>query len=112
MRTRVLRSRHRVVTAMRMQTIEQGRYLGGRPPYGYRLVDAGPHPNRALARRGVRQQRLMPNLATAPVVQLIFSLRLAGHSTASIARHLNEKSVPSPSPTHAGSSTAAGRCAP
>ncbi|MFF4764081.1 hypothetical protein [Streptomyces sp. NPDC001292] len=25
--------------------------LGGRPSYGYRLVDAGPHPNRALARR-------------------------------------------------------------
>src|SRR5689334_5057892 len=26
---------------------EQGRYLGGRPPYGYQFVDAGPHPNRA-----------------------------------------------------------------
>ncbi|MBB5803473.1 DNA invertase Pin-like site-specific DNA recombinase [Saccharothrix ecbatanensis] len=95
--TEVLRSRHRVVTAMRMQTVEQGRYLGGRPPYGYRLVDAGPHPNRALARRGVRQQRLVPNPATAPVVKLIFSLRLAGHSAAHIARHLNEQAVPSPS---------------
>ncbi|MCC8251185.1 recombinase family protein [Saccharothrix luteola] len=95
--TEVLRSRHRVVTAMRMQTVEQGRYLGGRPPYGYRLVDAGPHPNRALARRGVRQQRLVPNSATAPTVKLIFSLRLAGHSAAGIARHLNEQAVPSPS---------------
>ncbi|MEV0675473.1 recombinase family protein [Actinosynnema sp. NPDC050436] len=95
--TEVMRSRHRVVTAMRMQTVEQGRYLGGRPPYGYRLVDAGPHPNRALSRRGVRQQRLVPNPATAPVVKLIFSLRLAGHSAAGIARHLNEQSVPSPS---------------
>lgn len=95
--TEVLRSRHRVVTAMRMQTVEQGRYLGGRPPYGYRLVDAGPHPNRALARRGVRQQRLVPNPATAPTVKLIFALRLAGHSAAGIARHLNEQSVPSPS---------------
>ncbi|GAB2992137.1 recombinase family protein [Saccharothrix stipae] len=95
--TEVLRSRHRVVTAMRMQTVEQGRYLGGRPPYGYCLVDAGPHPNRALARRGVRQQRLVPNPVTAPVVQLIFSLRLAGHSAAGIARHLNEQAVPSPS---------------
>jgi len=25
---------------------EQSRYLGGRPPYGYRLADAGPHPNK------------------------------------------------------------------
>ncbi|WP_158854847.1 recombinase family protein [Saccharothrix deserti] len=99
--TEVLRSRHRVVTAMRMQTVEQGRYLGGRPPYGYRLVDAGPHPNRALARRGVRQQRLVPNSATAPVVKLIFSLRLAGHSAAGIARHLNEQAVPSPTGTDA-----------
>ncbi|ROP35725.1 recombinase family protein [Saccharothrix texasensis] len=95
--TEVLRSRHRVVTAMRMQTVEQGRYLGGRPPYGYRLVDAGPHPNRALARRGVRQQRLVPDPDTAPTVKLIFSLRLAGHSAAGIARHLNEQAVPSPS---------------
>ncbi|TQM85498.1 recombinase-like zinc beta ribbon protein [Saccharothrix saharensis] len=99
--TEVIRSRHRVVTAMRMQTVEQGRYLGGRPPYGYRLVDAGAHPNRALARRGVRQQRLVPNPATAPVVKLIFSLRLAGHSAAGIARHLNEQAVPSPSGTDA-----------
>ncbi|MFE9750196.1 recombinase family protein [Saccharothrix saharensis] len=95
--TEVIRSRHRVVTAMRMQTVEQGRYLGGRPPYGYRLVDAGPHPNRALARRGVRQQRLVPNPATARTVKLIFFLRLAGHSAAGIARYLNEQSVPSPS---------------
>lgn len=103
--TEVLRSRHRVVTAMRMQTVEQGRYLGGRPPYGYCLVDAGPHPNPALARRGVRQQQLVPNPATAPVVQLIFSLRLAGYSAAGIARHLNDQGVPSPShatPQHNG----------
>ncbi|WP_219419125.1 recombinase family protein [Pseudonocardia nigra] len=31
----VLRSRHRVLAAMRTQAREQGRYLGGRPPYGY-----------------------------------------------------------------------------
>ena len=45
----VVRSRHRTVAAMTAQTIEQGRFLGGRPPYGYRLVDAGPHPNQAHA---------------------------------------------------------------
>jgi hypothetical protein len=50
-----------------------------------------------LARRGVQQQRLVPNPATSPTVKLIFALRLAGHSAAGIARHLNEQAVPSPS---------------
>ncbi len=40
---------------------EQGRYLGRRPPYGYRLADAGPHPNRAHAARGRRGWRLEPD---------------------------------------------------
>jgi len=34
----VVRARHRTLAAMRAQTVEQGRFLGGRPPYGYRLV--------------------------------------------------------------------------
>jgi hypothetical protein len=45
----ITRIRVRVRTAMAAQTLEQGRYLGGRPPYGYRLADAGPHPNEAHA---------------------------------------------------------------
>jgi site-specific DNA recombinase len=38
----ITRTQIRVRTAMAAQTREQGRYLGGRPPYGYRLADAGP----------------------------------------------------------------------
>ena len=34
----------RVRAAMSAQAQMEGRYLGGRPPYGYRLIDAGPHP--------------------------------------------------------------------
>ncbi len=40
------RTRVRVRTAMAAQTLEQGRYMGERPPYGYRLGDAGPHRTR------------------------------------------------------------------
>lgn len=93
----VLRSRYRVTAAMRAQASEQGRHLGGRPPYGYRLVDAGPHPNRAHARWGRRLHRLEPDPATAPHVKWIFERRLAGHSVASIARELNTRGIPCPS---------------
>jgi site-specific DNA recombinase len=45
----ITQTRVRVRTAMAAQTREQGRYLGGRPPHGYRLGDAGPHANKAHA---------------------------------------------------------------
>jgi site-specific DNA recombinase len=93
----VSRSRFRVLAAMRAQAIEQGRYLGGRPPYGYRLVDAGPHPNAAHARWGRRLQRLEPDPSTAGHVRWIFAQRLAGHSASRIAHDLNVLGVPCPS---------------
>ena len=57
----ITRTNIRVRTAMAAQTREQGRYLGGRPPYGYRLADAGPHPNKAHAAWGRRAHRLEPD---------------------------------------------------
>lgn len=96
-RREVLRSRFRTTAAMRTQARDQGRHLGGRPPYGYRLVDAGPHPNRAHARWGRRLHRLDPDPMTAPIVRWIFARRLAGHSTAGIARTLNQLGAPPPS---------------
>jgi hypothetical protein len=82
---------------MAAQTLEQGRYLGGRPPYGYRLGDAGPHPNKAHAAWGRRAHKLEPDPDTAPVVRWIFAQRLAGHSAARITRALNDAGVPCPS---------------
>ena len=82
---------------MATQTREQGRYLGGRPPYGYRLADAGPHPNKAHAAWGRRAHRLEPDPVTAPAVRWIFAQRLAGHSVARITRALNDAGVPCPS---------------
>ena len=46
---------------------------GGRPPYGYRLVDAGPHPNTAQAAWGRRLQRLDLDPATADELELQLS---------------------------------------
>jgi DNA invertase Pin-like site-specific DNA recombinase len=92
----VLRARRRTTRAMCTQAREQGRHLGGRPPYGYRLVDAGPHPNRIHAQWGRRLHRLDPDPVTAPQVRWIFARRLAGVSSAGIARALNERKVPSP----------------
>ena len=101
----VTRTSIRVRTAMMVQTREQGRYLGGRPPYGYRLADAGPHPNKAHAAWGRRAHRLDPDPDTAHVVRWIFAQRLAGHSVARIARALNEAGVPCPSAADPGHNT-------
>ena len=80
----ITRTKIRVRTAMAAQARDQGRYLGGRPPYGYRLADAGPHPNKAHAAWGRRAHRLEPDPHTAPVVRWMFAQRLAGHSLARI----------------------------
>ncbi|WP_405878714.1 recombinase family protein [Streptomyces sp. NBC_01136] len=95
----VARARIRARTAMTVQARDQGRYLGGRPPYGYRLVDVGPHPNRAMARRGVHLHALAIDPATGPIVQWMFAQRLTGHSKARITRALNDAGIPSPGMT-------------
>ncbi|MBW6439292.1 recombinase family protein [Actinoplanes hulinensis] len=92
----VLRTRFRVRAAMTAQVREQGRHPGGRPPYGYRLVDAGPHPSTVQASWGRRQHRLVVDPVAAEHVRWIFARRLEGWSTAGIARVLNERRVPSP----------------
>ncbi len=96
-RREVLRARHRVMAAMGVQARVQGRFLGGRPPYGYRLADAGPHPNRAHASWGRRLHRLEPDPGTAPWVRWIFQQRATGRSVAGIARELNDRGIPCPS---------------
>ncbi|MCX5562017.1 recombinase family protein [Streptomyces sp. NBC_00038] len=98
----IARARIRVRSAMTVQTRDQGRYLGGRPPYGYRLADAGPHPNRSFARRGVRIHRLDIDPACGPIVSWIFTQRLARHSVARITRALNDAAIPCPSAADPG----------
>lgn len=96
-RREVQRARRRVINAMTVQVSEQGRYEGGRVPYGLRLVEAGPHPNRRLARRGICLQKFDTDPDTAPIVAWIFARRLEGFSLARIARDLNNQHIPCPS---------------
>ncbi|MER7335653.1 MULTISPECIES: recombinase family protein [unclassified Micromonospora] len=87
----------RVRSAMAAQAATEGRFLGGRPPYGYRLVDAGPHPNPSKAADGRRLQRLEPDPLTAPVVRRIYAEYLAGNGILAIAEGLTRDGILSPS---------------
>jgi hypothetical protein len=82
---------------MASQTLLEGRYLGGRPPYGYTLKDLGPHPNPAKAAAGRRLHGLTPNPATAPIVQRIFSEYLTDTGIFAIAERLTADTIPCPS---------------
>jgi DNA invertase Pin-like site-specific DNA recombinase len=87
----------RVRTAMAAQAQLEGRYLGGRPPYGYQLRDAGPHPNPAKAADGKRLHALALDEPAAAVVGRIFAMFLAGHGIYAIAEHLTREGIPCPS---------------
>ena len=87
----------RVRSAMQEQARHEGRFLGGRPPYGYVLGDAGPHPNPAKAGHGQRLRRLERDPTAAPIVERIFAEYVAGAGLGAIAEDLNRDGVPSPS---------------
>ena len=87
----------RVRAAMSAQAALEGRFLGGRPPYGYRIADAGPHPNPAKAADGKRLHKLEPDPDTDWVVRRIFAEYLAGRGLFAIAEGLTRDLVPSPS---------------
>ena len=87
----------RVRAAMSAQAALEGRFLGGRPPHGYRLADAGPHPNPAKAADGKRLHKLEPDPATAWVIRRIFAEYLAGRGLFAIAEGLTRDGIPSPS---------------
>ncbi len=93
-RTRI---RIRVRSAMSAQAAIEGRFLGGRPPYGYRIADAGPPPNPAKAADGKRLHKLEPDPQTAWVIRRIFAEYLAGRGLFAIAEGLTRDAIPSPS---------------
>jgi site-specific DNA recombinase len=92
-----MRIQHRVRAAMTAQAGAEGRYLGGRPPYGYQLADIGPHPNPAKAADGKRLYRLVPDPVAAPVVLRIFTEYVDGAGIFAIAEGLTRDGILSPS---------------
>jgi site-specific DNA recombinase len=90
------RIQHRTRAAV-LALATDGRWLGGRPNYGYRLIDTDlPHPNRAKAAAGTRLRTLEPDPDTAPVVQRIFEMYDSGIGYRSIAQRLESEGIPSP----------------
>ena len=91
------RIKTRVRAAMNAQVALDGKYQGGRPPYGYRLADAGAHPNPAKAADGRRLHVLEPHPTYAAVTKRIFADYLNGTGIKAIATALTEEGIPSPS---------------
>ena len=91
------RIRIRVRAAMATQAQIEGRYLGGRPPYGYLLIDTGPHPNPAKATDGKRLHALAIDEPAAAVVVRIFAEFLAGAGIYAIAERLTAQGIACPS---------------
>jgi DNA invertase Pin-like site-specific DNA recombinase len=107
------RIRLRVRAAMAAQAAVEGRFLGGRPPYGYRIADAGPHPNPAKAADGKRLHKLEPDPQTARVVRRIFREYLGGRGLFAIAEGLTrDGSPPRPSTTRPATRTAPAKAGP
>ena len=87
----------RVRAAMDTQVVNEGRHQGGRAPYGYVVVDGGPHPNPRKAAEGFRLRVLEIDEAAAEVVRRIFAEKLDGLGDRVIAESLNRDGVPCPS---------------
>lgn len=88
----------RVKAAMTEQARDGSRWMGGRPPFGYALADAGPHPNPSKARSGQRLHRLALDPDAAPTVERIYRMYVDEQLGArTIAQRLTDEGVPSPS---------------
>jgi hypothetical protein len=91
----LMRIKVRARETMADLTEREGRFLGSRPPYGYRLTDVGPHPNPEKAKDGVQLHGLEvdgppPRLSNAP------SPSTSGRGWRAIAQGLTDGHVPSP----------------
>jgi len=86
----------RVRSATAAQAQHEGRFLGGRPPFGYQLADAGAHPNPGKAADGKHLHQLEVDSLPAPVVERIFSEYIADRGYFAITQDLTRDGIPSP----------------
>ena len=91
----------RVRAAMDTQVVNEGRHQGGRAPYGYIVVDGGPHPNPRKSAEGYRLRVLAVDELSAEIVQRIFAEYLDGRGDRAIANGLNRDDIPCPLSTAA-----------
>lgn len=91
------RVQERVRLGMAAQVETQGRYQGGRPPYGYTVAGYADHPNPRKAAEGYRLKRLEVVPEHAEVVRRIFTEFLAGRSFRQIVTDLNSDGILCPS---------------
>lgn len=87
----------RVRAAMDAQVLDEGRHQGGRPPYGYEIVDGGAHPNPRKAAEGHRLRVLVLDPPAATVVRRIYAEYLDGRGDRTIAAGLNRDGIACPS---------------
>jgi len=87
----------RVRSAMAAQAQHEGRFLGGRPPYGHELVDAGPHPNPSKAYMVSGSVALSVILPPLPSSSASSPSTSGGSGIGAIAEGLNRDHIPSPS---------------
>ncbi|MGW0891544.1 recombinase family protein [Saccharopolyspora gloriosae] len=87
----------RVRAAMDAQVLNEGRHQGGRAPYGYMVVDGGPHPNPRKAAEGYRLKVLAIDEEAAEAVRRIFRDYLNDMGDRAIANGLNRDGIPCPS---------------
>ncbi|RSD16301.1 recombinase family protein [Amycolatopsis eburnea] len=87
----------RVRAAMDAQVRNEGRHQGGRAPYGYVVVDGGPHPHPRKAAEGLRLRVLQLDPDAAAVVARVFAEYLESCTDREIAIALNRDGIPCPS---------------
>ena len=78
----------RVLAAM-TQMAREGKYTGGKPPYGYMAVETG-----NITKKRIPERTLAINEDEARIVRMIFELAVThGYGCHRIAKHINEKGI-------------------